>query len=121
MLYGAPGSGKTSFAQALAHQLGLDCYAVAQDVKNDNTARTCSAPEFRFGALRLCDERVDREKSLLVVDEAIQNMILRRDPLHDIVKHARETGRLTPLKEAALQKVLQGVTTFEEAAATVVV
>ena len=58
---------------------------------------------------------------VLVVDEAIQNMILRRDPLHDIVKHARETGRLTPLKEAALQKVLQGVTTFEEAAATVVV
>ena len=70
LLYGAPGSGKTSFAQALAKQLGLSCYAVAQDVKNDNTARTCSTPEFRFGALRLCDERVDREKSILVVDEA---------------------------------------------------
>ena len=70
LLYGAPGSGKTSFAQALARQLGLNCYAVAQDVDNDHTARTCSTPDFRFGALRLCDERVDREKSILIVDEA---------------------------------------------------
>ena len=70
LLYGAPGSGKTSFAQALARQLGLNCYVVAQDVQNDNTARTCSTPDFRFGALRLCEERVDREKSILVVDEA---------------------------------------------------
>ena len=70
LLYGAPGSGKTSFAQALAKQLGLNCYAIAQNVENDHTARTCSTPEFRFGALRLGDERVDRENSILVVDEA---------------------------------------------------
>ena len=70
LLYGVPGSGKSSFAQSLAAELGLIGYGISQDIQNDNTARTCSTPEFRFGALRLCDERVDREKSLLVVDEA---------------------------------------------------
>lgn len=70
LLYGAPGSGKTCFAQSLAAELGLSCYGVAQDVNNDNTSRTCSTPDFRFGALRLCDERVDREKCIVIVDEA---------------------------------------------------
>ena len=45
---------------------------------------------------------------------------VRDDPLHEIVRHARQSGHFTDLKQAALQKVLQGVTTFEEAAATVV-
>ena len=70
LLYGAPGSGKSSFAQSLAAELGLIGYGISQDIQNDNTARTCSSPEFRFGALRLCDAQVDREKSLLIVDEA---------------------------------------------------
>lgn len=70
LLYGAPGTGKTSFAQSLSAELGLTCYAIVQDVKNDNAARTCSTPDFRFGALRICDSQIDPDQSLMVVDEA---------------------------------------------------
>jgi type IV pilus assembly protein PilB len=56
---------------------------------------------------------------VLVVDETIQNLILRRQPAHDIRKAALESGNFTTLRENAVKKVLQGITTLEEAAAVV--
>jgi len=58
---------------------------------------------------------------VLVNDEAIQHMILKGRAAQEITKEARRTGRLRTLKEDAASKVVQGITTLEEAALTVMV
>ena len=68
LLYGAPGTGKTSFAKTIAEQLGKNCYIIAQDTKIRNQS-TCT-PEFRFAALQICDSQIDPSNSLIIVDEA---------------------------------------------------
>ncbi len=67
LLYGVPGTGKTSFARALAARTGRTCWFVAQ---NPDSERRVRASATRFGALRACDGRVDPDRSLIVVDEA---------------------------------------------------
>jgi type IV pilus assembly protein PilB len=56
---------------------------------------------------------------VLVIDERIQDLILRRQPAHDIRKAALESGNFTTLRENVVKKVLQGITTLEEAASVV--
>ncbi len=68
LFYGAPGTGKTSFARTLATQLGFSCYQISQDTSQGESSM--SRPEDRFGALQICNDQVNRSRSLIVVDEA---------------------------------------------------
>ncbi|MGN0866639.1 MAG: AAA family ATPase [Oligosphaeraceae bacterium] len=72
LLYGAPGTGKTSFARALAKEVGRNCYSISQSVMDDSgrECRTSSSPAFRFGALQVCDEQINPAESMIIVDEA---------------------------------------------------
>ncbi|HOG15891.1 MAG: Type II secretion system protein E [Syntrophaceae bacterium PtaU1.Bin231] len=58
---------------------------------------------------------------VLVNDEMIQEMILRRLPSQEIARAAISTKRIHTLKEDAARKVLLGMTTLEEAASAVMV
>lgn len=70
LLYGAPGTGKTSFARALAHETGRIAYQVQQRPK-DKSGDFCEAKaEIRYAALEVCDEQTDSDSSLIIVDEA---------------------------------------------------
>lgn len=56
---------------------------------------------------------------VLVNDEIVQEMILKRKPSQEITRVAVAEGRLRTLKEDAVNKVLHGITTLEEAASAV--
>jgi type IV pilus assembly protein PilB len=57
---------------------------------------------------------------VLVIDEMIQNMILQKKSAAKITKTAIQSGNFKTLKENAAAKVLQGITTLEEAASAVI-
>jgi type IV pilus assembly protein PilB len=56
---------------------------------------------------------------VLVNDEMIQEMILKRKSSQEITRTAIAEGKLRTLKDDAASKVLQGITTLEEAASAV--
>lgn len=56
---------------------------------------------------------------VLVNDEMVQELILRRTSAQEIARQAITTGKLTTLQQDAADKVLKGITTLEEAASAV--
>ncbi len=56
---------------------------------------------------------------VLQIDEQIQEAIIHGKSSAEITRIAKESGRLTTLKEHAISKVLNGITTLEEAASVV--
>jgi len=51
---------------------------------------------------------------LIIVNDPIRELILKRAPSHAIRQEALEAGMVT-LRQDAMQKVLEGITTMEEA------
>jgi type IV pilus assembly protein PilB len=56
---------------------------------------------------------------VLVIDEMVQNLILKRHSAHEINRAAIDAGNFATLRENALEKVIQGITSLEEAASAV--
>jgi type IV pilus assembly protein PilB len=54
---------------------------------------------------------------VLVIDEDIREMIMRKASAHEINREAISSGRMRPLKQDAADKVVKGITTLEEAEA----
>ncbi len=67
LLYGLAGTGKTEFCRSLGRHLGMDLYDINK-IENDD--RPASGPRFRFSALRVCQNAVNLDKSVIVIDEA---------------------------------------------------
>ena len=68
LFYGEPGTGKTSFAKTLAKELGLDLFEIRQGDRDGER----NTPQSRMAGIRICNEQVPRESSMVVVDEADQ-------------------------------------------------
>ena len=67
LLYGIPGSGKTSFAASLAADMGKKLYFIAQN--DDDTRHMNYSAAFRYAALTVAQKQLDPEESILVIDE----------------------------------------------------
>ena len=58
---------------------------------------------------------------VLVIDDLVKDLILQRASAHEIARAAMEKGDYSTLKENAAEKVIQGITSLEEAASAVMV
>ncbi len=66
LLYGAPGTGKTSFARSLAKELGRTAFEVKQ---GDDDGKNMRA-EARMVGIKVCNAQEDASDSMMIVDEA---------------------------------------------------
>jgi len=58
---------------------------------------------------------------VLLIDDLVKDLILRRASAHEIARVAAESGDYNTLKENAAEKVILGITSLEEAASVVMV
>ena len=56
---------------------------------------------------------------VLLNDEMVQDMIIKKSSSQEITRAAVDAGKLRTLREDAVEKVMQGITTLEEAVSAV--
>ena len=56
---------------------------------------------------------------VLIIDDMIQDLILKRKSAHEISRAAKEAGNFTTLEQNAAQKIALGITSLQEAASAV--
>ena len=66
LFYGAPGTGKTSFAHSLAKELGRTAFEIRQGDEDGKNMKS----EARMIGIQVCNDQESPEDSLMIVDEA---------------------------------------------------
>ena len=66
LLYGAPGTGKTSFARSLARELGRTAFEIRQGDEDGKNMKS----EVRMVGIQVCNGQEDPATSMMIVDEA---------------------------------------------------
>ena len=66
LLYGAPGTGKTSFARSLAKELGRTAFEIRQGDEDGKNMKS----EARMMGIQMCNTQESPSESLMIVDEA---------------------------------------------------
>ncbi|MEW6267022.1 MAG: ATPase, T2SS/T4P/T4SS family [Thermodesulfobacteriota bacterium] len=116
-----------SFAQRLVRRVCQDCKEAYQPPRQALEYFGISPSEnltfYRGKGCYNCMDTGYRGRTgifeVLVVDETVQEMTLRRASSAEITRAAKRAGKLITLKDDAAEKIRKGITTVEEAISTV--
>jgi len=116
-----------TFSQRLIRTICSHCseaYSPSKEILAEWGIDKPERPNFRRGkGCKQCMNTGYRGRTglfeVLLSDEAIHDMILQKRSAKDIAREAVSLGKFRPLKDDAIDKILRGITTFDEAASAV--